>query len=201
MSENIKLHLFNIDKISEFLSKNSQINVQYSEMFNEYFPYVKNPFIKDISELNEIEKEFREKMINSLFKNENNEIMFDMKKYYYCLKDMLHSHNIFNLYVLFLINKNELIGSATLSTHLNKTDMMLTDVCIREKFQRKGYGKIIIKLIIDFGKKIGLKSTYNNILLTVDKKNIIAQKCYISNGFKIINNNYKGEFLMQKKLY
>jgi ribosomal protein S18 acetylase RimI-like enzyme len=207
-----KITLCDIEDSVQFLIKNPHINTQYSDMFNEYFPHVKKPFYKSLDELQLHERIFREKMLPTLI-NINNESMFDMKKYYHYLKDVLPSYNIENLYIIFLINdysrdrlktgnnisvNDQLIGCATISKHTNKIDLMITDVCIRKEYQGKGYGKILTKLSIDLAKKLANKLTYNKISLSVGKTNKKAISCYKTVGFKIISENYrKKDILME----
>jgi RimJ/RimL family protein N-acetyltransferase len=213
---NPKVTLCDIETVSQFLIQHPQINTQYSDMFNQYFPYVKNPFYKSLDELHLHEKIFREKMINALIKSDihskySNIGIFDMKKYYLYLKDVLPYYNITNIYIIILINKNmnkeskisvndRLIGCATVSKHKNNIDLMLSDVCIVKDCQNKGYGKIITKLAIDLAKKIKNNTTYKKLSLSVDKTNEKAINCYKKVGFKITNENYSETDILMEYL-
>lgn len=103
---------------------------------------------------------------------------------------------------LFTLNVNgEKVGSCnywiryTLPTIRDKKGMYIHSVEIVDKFRNQGYGKILIKKIIEFAKNNG----YYAIYLEVVKKNEYAVKLYQSLNFKIIeelNKEYKTSYDM-----
>jgi len=69
--------------------------------------------------------------------------------------------------------------------------------CIRNGYEKKGYGMILTKWTIEKAKKLG----FNKVILKTYKENIPAQKIYKKIGFKIIGETedkkqYKMELIL-----
>jgi GNAT superfamily N-acetyltransferase len=202
------VHLCDIETVIDFLLKNPIINTQYSLMFSQYFPELKDPFNKLVDELNDTERIFRENMMDSVYwhdiGNNKKELYFDMKKYYLHLNKILDLYHTEKVFIMFIVDENsltdsgyqELIGCSTLSVHQNGFNSMLTDVCVRKKHQGQGFGKILTNLSIDLGDKLSDTSHVSSILLTVDKNKEIAKKCYEKCGFTVIND-YGKDYMME----
>ena len=52
------------------------------------------------------------------------------------------------------------------------------------KFERNGYARILLKYVLKFLKKLGIKK----VELTLDKDNFTAKRIYEELGFKIVGN-------------
>lgn len=178
-------HLCKIDRAIDFLTKRQHINKEYSKAFNTFFPNVLKVFNMSENNMNLLEKKYFQVMSPAL----DDLIKFKMNMYYECLKNILDDYNIYKLYVLLLIdhkyddkddNTDKLIGCATISLHINKKDVMISNVLVTKEYQRQGYGKKIIEHIKKKMKKKGFR-----LVLEVNDDNIPALKCYKSCGFTI----------------
>jgi len=86
-----------------------------------------------------------------------------------------------NHFYHFILNNPEPIGYGHLDYDQNK---MWLGMCVFDSFVGKGYGKVILKNLID--------NKENNILhLSVDKENYKAINLYLNNGFKIYSQTEK----------
>ena len=78
---------------------------------------------------------------------------------------------------ILLLEENDIIGYG----HLDFENKIWLGICVLEKYTGKGYGKIIIKKLIE----ISTKNNIEIIYLTVDKTNKIALNFYEKYDFKI----------------
>lgn len=86
-----------------------------------------------------------------------------------------------NHFYHFILNDPDPVGYG----HLDYEDgMMWLGMCVFDSYVGKGYGKSILKTLIDNRKN-------HNLHLTVDKNNFKAINLYLSNGFKIYNQTEK----------
>lgn len=69
-------------------------------------------------------------------------------------------------------------------------------ICVLNDYQHHGYGKQLVKYIID----IFDESEIDNLYLTVDHDNNIARKLYLENGFEIIDDS-KTYYIMKLSKY
>ncbi len=92
---------------------------------------------------------------------------------------------------LLLENKN-IIGYG----HLDFEKNIWLGICVLEKYVGKGYGKIIMKKLIEISIQKNIKKVY----LTVDKSNTIALNFYKKYGFKKCDENYDYYFKMYKNM-
>lgn len=186
------VYICNIESILKFLTNNPNVNLQYSQMFNQFFPEQKKVFFKKPSKMTDLEKKYKEIMIKAINKYGN----FDMRKYYKYLKSLLPDYGIKDIRIFLLINicpityKLILIGCGTISLHMNHVNTMLSDICIKKGLQGKGYGKHLTSLLIDYVKKMSKNSGKNKILLDVKKDNVIATRMYKKFGFQILDSYY-----------
>lgn len=84
-----------------------------------------------------------------------------------------------HIVTLLVIDDNDIIGYG----HLDFEKYIWLGICVLKKFRGKGYGKLIIKKLIE----VANKKNIENIFLTVDKENIPAINLYKKFDFKIIN--------------
>ena len=84
-----------------------------------------------------------------------------------------------HIVTLLVIDDNDIIGYG----HLDFEKYIWLGICVLKKFRGKGYGKLIIKKLIE----VASKKNIENIFLTVDKENIPAINLYKKFDFKIIN--------------
>lgn len=86
-----------------------------------------------------------------------------------------------NHFYHFILNDPDPIGYG----HLDyDQDKMWLGMCVFDSFVGRGYGKVILKNLID--------NRENNILhLSVDKENYKAINLYLNNGFKIYSQTEK----------
>ena len=98
--------------------------------------------------------------------------------------DIIDNH----ILTLLLIDGDKTVGYG----HLDLEDgitwlgIMVCDDC-----KSKGYGKIIMDKLITYRN--------NDIYLSVDNENIIAQKLYAQSGFVTIENNVNNKIMILKK--
>ena len=86
-----------------------------------------------------------------------------------------------NHFYHFILNDPDPVGYG----HLDYEDgMMWLGMCVFDSYVGKGYGKSILKTLIDNRKN-------HNLHLSVDKDNFKAINLYLSNGFKIYNQTEK----------
>ena len=83
-----------------------------------------------------------------------------------------------HIVTLLVIDDNDIIGYG----HLDFEKYIWLGICVLKKFRGKGYGKLIIKKVIE----VANKKNIENIFLTVDKENIHATNLYKKFDFKII---------------
>jgi perosamine synthetase len=87
---------------------------------------------------------------------------------------------------------NDIIGYS----HIDyENDIYWIGICIIDKFQNKGYGKKLLKYIIDYA----INNNINKLTLTVDINNINAIKLYYKFNFKIsyiYESFYKMELIL-----
>jgi RimJ/RimL family protein N-acetyltransferase len=80
--------------------------------------------------------------------------------------------------------------------HLEKEDDILwLGIAVGDDYLNKGFGKIIMKQLIDFA----INKKESMISLSVDDDNHIAQKLYISFGF-IKTSEFPGRYVFELKL-
>ena len=102
------------------------------------------------------------------------------------IKKSLES-DVINYFVL--KNNGVVLGFLELSTL--PPEMELFDIAIDEKFQGKGYAKLLMNFMIDFAKE----NKCETIFLEVNKMNVKAIKLYEKFGFKTYaeRKNYYGD--------
>lgn len=88
-------------------------------------------------------------------------------------------------YLYFTLKTNDpstkIIGFVGISKVIDSIDLL--SIVISKHFQNLGYGNILLNYIIEFAKENNVK----NILLEVRESNLSAQRLYVKNGFKKIN--------------
>ncbi len=114
---------------------------------------------------------------------------------YNILQDRLDDDN-------FLIYVYEDMGiCGYISSYFDGQTLEILNFCIKENYQRKGIGSILLQEIINKTKEKGLQ----NVILEVRSSNEKAINFYNKNGFKIINVRrayYKNEdaYVMEKRI-
>lgn len=114
---------------------------------------------------------------------------------YNILQDRLDDDN-------FLIYVYEDMGiCGYISSYFDGRTLEILNFCIKENYQRKGIGSILLQEIINKTKEKGLQ----NVILEVRSSNEKAINFYNKNGFKIINVRrayYKNEdaYVMEKRI-
>lgn len=105
--------------------------------------------------------------------------------------DALHKHNVINnfpkndsTFILFILHKKIYVGMSVcfinFSTFQAKPYFNVHDVIIKSDYRGKGFGKALMKKIIDTAKE----RDYCKVTLEVREDNTNAQSLYKSLGFK-----------------
>jgi RimJ/RimL family protein N-acetyltransferase len=121
-------------------------------------------------------------------RNENNEYFFDTKKFYWnTFKDIFYNKYFSNEIPPFFIYLDKeivgFIGCKTIETNINDIGIM-----IFKKYQKYGLGKVSLAKFLEIYNNT-YKNNYNTIVAKIFKKNIASYKVFISNNFKINENN------------
>lgn len=144
---------------------------------------------------------FKEKFTNMVSDyNDNNEnifssdyfnVNFNFENYIQDLKDLSNGIGLPQGYVpsteWWLINSNsDILGTVRLRHELGKRNFEEgghIGYDISPRFRRKGYGKVILKLVLEKAKELGLEK----VLVTCDFDNIGSKRIIESNGGKLEN--------------
>ncbi|MCU0850651.1 MAG: GNAT family N-acetyltransferase [Candidatus Thermoplasmatota archaeon] len=93
-----------------------------------------------------------------------------------------------------LIKEKKIIGYSMLRLLGYNTPSF--GVCIRNGYEHRGYGQLILDQTIQKAKQLG----YQEVILTIDKENIRALNLYQKNGFEVIKSNLKTSKIKMKKI-
>lgn len=132
--------------------------------------------------------------------NDNNENIFssdylntdfNFENYIQDLKDLSNGIGLSQGYVLstewWLINSNsDILGTVRLRHELGKRNFEEgghIGYDISPRYRRKGYGKVILKLVLEKAKELG----FEKVLVTCDFDNIGSKRIIESNGGKLEN--------------
>jgi GNAT superfamily N-acetyltransferase len=92
-------------------------------------------------------------------------------------EDAIKNHK----YTVILKYNNDNIGYG----HIDFEDKFWIGLFIDNKYHNKGYGKILLKHLIDIAKDYSIDELY----LSVDNENTVANYIYQKKGFKVVNSN------------
>jgi ribosomal protein S18 acetylase RimI-like enzyme len=88
-----------------------------------------------------------------------------------------------NIYILFC--QDQIAGFVSFGIYKNVSELFIYDLYIKEKFQRLGFGTVLI----NFAKNIASESSLYKLGLWVDEKNIIAKTLYSKLDFEFCEYN------------
>lgn len=126
-----------------------------------------------------------------IFSSDYYNINFNFENYIQDLKDLSNGIGLPQGYVpsteWWLINSNsDILGTVRLRHELGKRNFEEgghIGYDISPKYRRKGYGKVILKLVLEKAKELGLEK----VLVTCDFDNIGSKRIIESNGGKLEN--------------
>lgn len=126
-----------------------------------------------------------------IFSSDYYNINFNFENYIQDLKDLSNGIGLPQGYVpsteWWLINSNsDILGTVRLRHELGKRNFEEgghIGYDISPRFRRKGYGKVILKLVLEKAKELGLEK----VLVTCDFDNIGSKRIIESNGGKLEN--------------
>lgn len=153
-------------------------------LINNYYPKCLN--------LRAVEKCDSDGKIIVNMRNENNEYFFDTSKFNWeSFKNIFYNKYFSNeIPPFFVCFDNEIlgfIGCKTIEPNVNDIGIMFF-----KKFQNCGFGKVSLNKFLEIYKK-NYNSNNNIIISQILKTNIGSYKIFISNGFKLDENNTTDE--------
>ncbi|MDR0832066.1 MAG: GNAT family N-acetyltransferase [Bacillales bacterium] len=98
-----------------------------------------------------------------------------------------------NSHIYILIDNDIVVGLCVLIWNKKENEYSIEDVKIDQKYQNRGYGKVLISE----GLKILQRKGATKISIGVNKNNIYAFKIYIGAGFKIKVSNASGYYELE----
>ncbi|WP_346928672.1 GNAT family N-acetyltransferase [Clostridium sp.] len=145
--------------------------------------WLKDKFIEMLNDYNANEED--------LIRKRYSRVKFDFQRYVDYLKEMAKGINLQPRHVAssewWLLNENDdILGTVRLRYELNETNYEEgghIGYDISPKYRKKGYGKIILKLILEKARTLGFKK----VLITCDFDNIGSKNIIENNGGKLEN--------------
>lgn len=99
--------------------------------------------------------------------------------------------------VLAVRMNNEIAGMACFYSNDKKTKIgFLSIIVIRAKYQRRGLGQVLLEAVMDACKYVGM----DILRLEVAADNMGAQKFYLKNGFRLVEEDDAGTLYFEKQL-
>jgi len=97
---------------------------------------------------------------------------------------------------LAIYNDHNLVGFLMYGIDLDDNNYWIIRLMVDEKYQRNGYGKMAMEIIID---KIKRDTSHNKIVISTNPKNIIGLNLYKKLGFKSTGNIVHDEEVLELK--
>ena len=127
-------------------------------------------------------------------------------RYYPAKENITEDHDAKDLFVL--MNEEEIVGVISIVPQRELDDQPfwkkrteaaeIARVCIRNKYQGKGYAKILVSSAIEELKRRGIRCIH----LSVAKKNLPAQRTYLRLGFEKVGESmmYGGSYYLMESI-